>query len=163
MEKIIDLGDFKWKVPNVLKCPYSKDIICYPLAKEVEHRLSVEHELKEVGHEKREYEKAFNSLFSTISKLLEPTNAAFNLFIERISQILDVEEVYVFMAEDAIDIWTITKKRNFDAEEKIIEAECEIMRIFRDIDFDFMILPREGRNLKEILPSNGKRIYPSSE
>jgi hypothetical protein len=88
---------------------------------------------------------------------------AINLYIDRIRDLPLVESVYVIEKEEMIDIWTFIEEGNLNVEEKIAEAQCELMRVHRELDFDFMVIPRSGREQERLLPSESKQIYPEDE
>lgn len=88
---------------------------------------------------------------------------AISLYLDRIRDFPSVNSVYVIEREDIIDIWTFIEEGDLDLEEKIAEAQCELMRIHRELDFDFMVVPRFGRETSQLLPPNSKQIYPENE
>lgn len=88
---------------------------------------------------------------------------AINLYVDRIRDLPSVESVYLIEKEDVIDIWTVIQEGNLDLEEDIAEAQCELMRIHRELDFDFMVIPRFGRQIEKLLPSDSKQIFPENE
>lgn len=87
-------------------------------------------------------------------------STALQFFIEKASKIQGVEEVYVFMKEEAVDIWTVISEYNFDTELKVSEIQCELTRIFNALSFNFLILARRNRHLNDLIPKNGVKIYP---
>lgn len=88
---------------------------------------------------------------------------ALNLYIDRIGEFELVEGVYFVEKEELIDVWTLIKENNLDVEEKIAEAQCELMRIHKELDFDFMVFPLFGEDVKNILPVHSIQVYPKKE
>ena len=87
---------------------------------------------------------------------------AMSLYADRMNEIDLVEAVYLIEKEDLFDIWTFTKEFDLIAEERIAEAQCELMRIHKDIDFDFMVYPLYEKNICDVLPPNSTQIYPQN-
>lgn len=81
-------------------------------------------------------------------------------YVDRLEEIPEVESIYLIRKEDILDIWTIITESNLEVEEKIANVQCEILRIYENLDFDFMIFPRFGSNIDEFLPNNAKKIFP---
>ena len=104
------------------------------------------------------YKQDMSSLFKQLSLVF-----AINLYVDRICDLPSVESVYVVEKEDVVDIWTVIDEGDLDLEEKIAEAQCELMRIRRELDFDFMVIPRFGREIEELLPSDSRQVYPENE
>ena len=88
---------------------------------------------------------------------------ALNLYIDRIREIELVEAVYIVEKEELFDIWTLITENNLDIEEKIAEAQCELMRIHRELDFDFMVFPRYEKDFQNFLPDNSIQRYPTNQ
>jgi hypothetical protein len=74
-----------------------------------------------------------------------------------------VESVYIIKKEDLSDIWTIIRESNLKEEEKIANAQCELMRIHQELDFDFMVMPKNDRETADLLPDGRIQIYPINE
>lgn len=104
------------------------------------------------------YKQDMNSLLKQLSFLF-----AIKLYVDRIHELPIVESVHVVEKEDITDIWTVIREGNLDLEERIAEAQCELMRIHRELDFDFMVIPRFDREVEELLPSDSKQVYPENK
>jgi len=120
--------------------------------------VNLERELERVTEQNELYKKAISLLLLEIKELLEPNYAALNLFKKRMSLIPEVTGVYYFIQNEVINIWTIIEKENFDVEMKIAESQCELLSIFQNLRFDFMVIPRCDRRLEDILPPNSMKI-----
>jgi len=104
------------------------------------------------------YKQDTSSLFKQISLIF-----ATNLYVDRIKVFPVVNSVYLVQNDDIMDIWTFIEETDLNIEEKIAEAQCELMRIHRELDFDFMVIPRFGKNVNEYLPTDRTQIYPENK
>ncbi len=104
------------------------------------------------------YKQDTLSLFKQLSLVF-----ALNLYIDRMKDLPLVESIYIVKKEDISDIWTIIRESNLKEEEKIADAQCELMRIHQELDFDFMVIPRFERETKDLLPDGSKQVYPTNE
>jgi hypothetical protein len=104
------------------------------------------------------YKQDTLSLFKQLSVVF-----ALNLYIDRTRDIPLVESIYIVKKEDILDIWTLIRESNLKEEEKIADAQCELMRIHQELDFDFMVIPRSERETKDLLPDGSIQIYPMNE
>jgi len=119
----------------------------------------LEKQLERVSREKEMYEKAAVSLLTTIKDLLKPDYAALNLLRERLFPIPEVAALYYCVSDGVINLWIITPEENFEAEMKIADSLAELFSIFRNLKFDFMIVPRYDMKIEEIVPSGSKEVF----
>jgi hypothetical protein len=104
------------------------------------------------------YKQDTLSLFKQLSLVF-----ALNLYIDRMKDLPLVESIYIVKKENISDIWTIIRENNLKEEKKIADAQCELMRIHQELDFDFMVIPRFERETKDLLPAGSKQVYPTNE
>ena len=104
------------------------------------------------------YKQDAFSLFKQLSVVF-----ALNLYVDRMREFPLVESVYIVKKEDIIDIWTVIQENNLKLEEKIADAQCELMRIHQELDLDFMVIPRFEKETKKLLPSGSIQVYPKNE
>jgi len=88
----------------------------------------------------------------------EPLQVA-RSFVDELHKMPLVEALHVILQEEVLDLWVIITKRDIQTELKIAKSFADLLRSCPDIKLDFLILPREGRHLKEILPRNGLLIW----
>ncbi|MGD9130087.1 MAG: hypothetical protein PVH73_00755 [Candidatus Bathyarchaeota archaeon] len=88
---------------------------------------------------------------------------ALNLYIDRINELDLVEAVYYIEKEELVDIWTFIRENDLNVEERIAEAQCELMRIHNELDLDFMVYPLYEQNLQNVLPNNSIKVFPENE
>lgn len=81
-------------------------------------------------------------------------------YVERLAGIPELEFIYLIRKEDILDVWTIISESNLEVEEKIANVQCELLRIYENLDFDFMIFPRFESNIDEFLPNDAEKIFP---
>jgi hypothetical protein len=103
---------------------------------------------------------------ATVSKhvqlTLSPTSTAelaLQDFADRVSIHEGIEGVYVLSSEDRYDVWTIIEEFDEDTEDRLAEAELDLMTRFPDFRFDFMLIPRRGRELSDLIPNGGRALY----
>ncbi len=80
-------------------------------------------------------------------------------FADRVSMHEGIEGVYVLSSEDRYDVWTIIDEFNEDTEDGLAEAELDLVTRFPDFRFDFMLIPRLGRELSDLIPNGGRALY----
>nr|MDO8081864.1 hypothetical protein [Candidatus Freyarchaeota archaeon] len=93
-----------------------------------------------------------------MTKLFEPRSIALNFFTELVSNIPEVEEVYVTTHNEILDIWTVISNNERSTERKVFEAEGKLLETFPDLRFDFLVIPKYPE-LYQNLPSGSERIY----
>ncbi|WP_287588255.1 hypothetical protein [Candidatus Borrarchaeum sp.] len=118
-----------------------------------------EHELREIKEKLGEYKTVTKMLFEIINRTLLPYNAVLNIYSEKISKIKEVEAVYIFLRDNVIDIWTIIKEDDFDVKRKIAEVQGEIVDVFQEVLFDFLILSKEDIEADQSLLEDSIEIY----
>lgn len=128
--------------------------------REAIRRSSLEKELRRITRENELYKKATNLLMLEINDLLKPNSAAIKFVKESLSKMPEVDSSYYFVKNEVINIWIITKEENFEAEIKIAEILRELLHIFENLRFDFMVIPKYEIKLKEILSSDSEKIFP---
>ncbi|MEM2970898.1 MAG: hypothetical protein QW270_00535 [Candidatus Bathyarchaeia archaeon] len=122
-------------------------------------RIDLERQNKKLKKQNALYRKAVDSLLASIKELLHPYYPAINLLRERLKEIPKVTQAYYFVTEEVINLWIITEEENFETEMKIIENLRELFSVFRNLLFDFMIIPRDDIPLEEIIPANSQLIF----
>lgn len=120
-------------------------------------------ELEEERGRRVELEKNIEQYRNDFYKILHNVTETLALrhYADRLSSICEVEAIYWVRKEEALDIWTILSEGNLQIEEKIAGVQCELMRIYGDLEFDFMVVPRFETEVDEILPRNAIKVFPS--
>ena len=79
-------------------------------------------------------------------------------FVEAISKIDEVNEVYAYHESDGIVFWIFYDKGDrIDVLEKIVDIECDFEKVFRGLNFDYRILPYSNMNSR--IASREELIY----
>ncbi len=91
--------------------------------------------------------------------VLTSSYAACKFFVEQVSQIPQVIAVYMGVSEGVIDLWTIVEGDLYEAETSIAKVETELLRRFPNLLFDSLVVPKKGRELDKIIPTNYMEIY----
>jgi hypothetical protein len=73
---------------------------------------------------------------------------------KRISQISEVEYILLTKKDDYYEIWTIINKLDRGVRDKIYDIEYNILEHFEDKYFDFHVICRNDKSIKEICPPN---------
>lgn len=122
-------------------------------------RASLERQLKKVREENELYRNAVGALLVGIRELLTPDNAVLNLLRERLCHVEEVTEIYYFVTNEVINMWIAIKEENFEVEMEIAEILCELTSTFRNLRFDFMVIPKYDMPIEEFLPQNIKKVH----
>ncbi len=77
-----------------------------------------------------------------------------NYIIKTISQLPKVEQVKVSKIGNFYEVWTVINKLDRKVRQQIYNMEYSIMEKFRDIDFDFHVITRNNRNIKDLITFN---------
>ena len=93
--------------------------------------------------------------------MLTPDHAVLNLLRERIHHVKEVTDIYYFVTNEVINIWTAIREENFEVEMEIEEILCELTSTFRNLRFDYMVIPKYDMALEEFLPQGIKKAYPT--
>jgi len=127
--------------------------------RETLQREELERELEKVTVENEIYKKAVALLLSSIKDLLKPDHVALNLLKERLLPIIEVSSLHYFVVDGVINLWIITREENYEAEMKIAESLADLFSLFRNLRFDFMIIPKYDLRLEEVLPSESITVF----
>lgn len=82
---------------------------------------------------------------------------------EVIYSISDVENIYVEIAGNEVDVWVIIPKRDIAVVRQIVESEGEIVRTFASVEdpaflLDFHVVYRNGRDESLFVPELAIRL-----
>lgn len=102
-----------------------------------------------------EYKNDFAQVLRRIAETL-----ALKHYVDRLLDFSGLEAVFFIKREEILDIWTIISESNLNIEERIAKVQCELMRIYENLDFDFMVLPRGEIDIEKLLPKDATRIFP---
>jgi hypothetical protein len=88
-----------------------------------------------------------------------------SFFVERISQIPEVESLYKYEDGVCTILFTIlsTMKYQQDVDTKVYEVEYMILENFPDANVAFRCVPRLGMADEDFLPAGAVRIYSRGE
>jgi hypothetical protein len=141
-------------IPEFENPPMSCEKLCRTKFELFEEKAKNYQLMKDV----EKYKQDTASLFRQLSLVF-----ALNLYIDRMKDIPLVEAIFLVKRESLSDIWTIIRESNLEQEEKIADAQCELMRIHQELDFDFMVIPKNGKKMDDLLPDDRVQIYPTNE
>lgn len=82
-----------------------------------------------------------------------------NFIVKYISKVLEVEYIIFSKIEDYYEIWTVINKLDREVRERIYDIEFTILRRFKALYFDFHVICRNDRNIKDFFSSNTKIIF----
>lgn len=82
-----------------------------------------------------------------------------NIIAQRLSEINEIEYVFLSLKNNLIDIWTVINSLDRNVREKIYNIEYDILKTFKEFQFDFHVICRDNRNIEEVYPSNTKMVY----
>jgi len=120
---------------------------------------NLEDQIRGLKEQKVEYENAIDSLLSMVKELLSPNYPAINFFREKLANIPQVTQSHYFVTGQVINLWTIIEEEDFEAEMQIADSLVELMRVFRNLRFDFMIIPKYDMTIEQIVPEDSQIIY----
>lgn len=86
-------------------------------------------------------------------------NSIEGLISKRFFKISAVECIFFSMEDDLIEVRTVINKYDKKIAKNIYNAEYDILETFKDIFFDFLIIYREDREIKDICPSESVIIF----
>jgi len=93
-----------------------------------------------------------------------PVDVVMKDFAWRVSVHPQVENVVSTETDtNEFDIWTIIRDFDEETEQKIAEAEVELVKNNPDLRFDFMIIPRRGRDLAKVIPKGSNVLYSKKQ
>ena len=127
--------------------------------REASLRIDLEQQLARMTRENEIYKDAVNSLLVRVSELLRPDYPALNFVRERLHNMREVAKVLYFLTEDIINIWIVIDEENFEVEMKIARTLRELASVFRNLRFDFMVIPTHETPLESLIPNDTKTLY----
>jgi hypothetical protein len=81
------------------------------------------------------------------------------LFVDKIRHLPDVEAIYWRESGSRVRVWTIMDEPDLDVENSIYKAELEVMDLLGDLQFDFSVIFRRGKDRKHMSPERATRIF----
>jgi len=87
------------------------------------------------------------------------SNTIENIISERFFKIPDVECIFLSIENDLINVRTVINKYDKKIAKNIYTAEYDLLEIFKDYFFDFLIIYREDREIDDICPSESVIIF----
>jgi len=127
--------------------------------REASLRVNLEHQLTKITTENKIYKDAIDSLLASVNELLRPDYPALIFVKERLQDMREVVELSYFLTDDIVNIWIVIDRENFEVEMKIAETLRELASVFRNLRFDFMVIPKHETPLESLIPNDGKTLY----
>ena len=127
--------------------------------REANLRINLEEQNRRLKEERALYKNAMDSLLAMVKELLSPNYPAINFLRERLKNIPEVTQAYFFITDQVINLWIVTKEEDFEAEMKIADILGELISVFSNLRFDFMIIPRYDIALNEVAPEDSQVIF----
>lgn len=126
-------------------------------------RTSETYEARVEKFDRRALEHAIKS-FEDFLKELEHSLVINNVkedYINKVKDIKRADSVFVRAIGKEINFYTITNNKTYNRkmEWKIFEIENLIERIYKDFIFDFVIVPRLGRQDNDLVPARFEKIF----
>jgi len=122
-------------------------------------RIDLERQIRKLKEERSSYRDAIDCLLAMVKELMSPNFPAVNFFRERIKDIPKVTQAYYFVTNEVINLLVITEEEDFEAEMEIADTLVELMSLFKNLRFDFMIIPKYDTRLDEIVPKDSQVIF----
>jgi hypothetical protein len=73
-----------------------------------------------------------------------------------------VETVYVDHNAQSVHVWTIVDDPAEYVYDQIYDAERSIIKKFKSVQFDFLVVPRKGRDTRSVISLNCPGCGPES-
>jgi hypothetical protein len=122
-------------------------------------RINLERQNRKLAEQNSIYKKAIDSLIAMVGELLSPHYPVTNFLREHLQDIPRVTKAYSFITDNVINLWIITEEEDFEAEMEIADTLRELFSVFRNLSFDFMIIPRYDMNMEEAVPKDSQVIF----
>lgn len=126
-------------------------------------KVNLEKQLKKLRKENTLYKAAMSALLLEIKELLTPDHAVLNFLRERLCHIEEISDICYFVTNEVINFWIAIEEEDFEVEMEIAEILCELTSTFRNLRFDYMVIPKYDTSLEEYLPQGTQRISLPTE
>ena len=136
------------------ECPALKSYF-----KESNLRIDLERQNEKLKEENALYRAAIASLLEALKEALHPRSPIINFLKEQLNKIPQVTQAHYFVTDNVVNIWIEIEKDDYEIEMRVIKTLHELYRIFRNLLFDFMIVPRNDVSLREMLPEDHRTIF----
>jgi hypothetical protein len=90
------------------------------------------------------------------------THSLRGLFVDRISTLPRVELVFWKRAAGRIRVWTILDEPHLETENRIYDVQLEMMDLLPDVRFDFSVIFRQGKDVRQFSPEGAIRTFSRS-
>jgi hypothetical protein len=71
-----------------------------------------------------------------------------------------IERVYWTFEGPVLRIWSVIQSPDSQLEHPIYDAQLSFMDKFPELEFDFSVIYRFGKNLKDIRPEGSAELFP---
>jgi hypothetical protein len=156
--KQVTSGDFS---PE--KCITKKCSAVSGYVKEINRRINVEKQNKELVKENALYQEAIDSLLLMVRDLVTPNFPAMEFLQQKLVNVPEVTQTHKFVRDEVINFYIITQFEDFNAEMKIADSIRQLISVFKNLRFDYMVIPKCDMNLDDIIPKDAKLIYSKRE
>lgn len=144
-------------VPRIclsIKCKAKSEYL-----REATLRINLERQLAKITEENSLYKDAISSLLASVNELLRPDYPAFIFLREHLQNTKEVVGVSYCFTDDVINIWIVIDEENFEVEMKIAETLRELLSLFRNLRFDFIVIPKYETHLESLIPNDARMLY----
>jgi prevent-host-death family protein len=86
-------------------------------------------------------------------------DAAVYTFRQLVSEMRGMEAIIVTRIAGGYSIWTVADQLNEATRERLYNQEWELMQLYPDLNFDFHLLERQGRDLEEFVTLKYVDLY----
>ena len=80
-------------------------------------------------------------------------------FINNLKDNEKIKRIYVRQKKNEIVFTIITEDKDIEVENKIVSAFINLIKSFKEFNFDFIILPLFNRNYEDLIPNKSKLVY----
>jgi prevent-host-death family protein len=95
--------------------------------------------------------------YSQIAEGIE--DAAVYTFRQLVSEMQAMEAIIVMRIAGGYSIWTVADQLDEATREQLYGREWELMQLYPDLNFDFHLLERQGRDLEEFVTLKHVDLY----
>ncbi len=80
-------------------------------------------------------------------------------FINNLKDNEKIKRIYVRQKKNEIVFTIITEDKDIEVENKIVSVFINLIKSFKEFNFDFIILPLFNRNYEDLIPNKSKLLY----
>jgi len=145
--------------------PFSTECLAQPcklrslFLRETIRREKLERQIETLEKENEAYREAIEVILSGIRNRIRPDIIPLVMLKERLEKMKNARGLFYLVREKTIYFWIFIGNEDPETELILAQELSNIFSTFRDMRFDFIIIPLNGMEIEDLLPLNAIEVF----